>query len=100
MGTLAIPEAGFWGPAASRSMERAGPAQLNLPRVLDGWNLGEAKAQGVVCPSCGHHVTIFVDTFAGSQSYLEDCSMCCHSIELKIEVREYQVKSVQAARPF
>ena len=100
MGVLTIPEAGFWGPPVSLSMERTGLAQLGPPRVLDGWNLGEEKAQDVICPSCGHHVTIFVDTFAGNQSYVEDCSMCCHAIELKIEVREYQVESVRTTRPF
>ena len=100
MGALTIPEAGFWGLPISRPVDQAGSSQLSLPRVLDSWNLGEAKAQDVVCPSCGHHVTVFVDTFAGSQSYVEDCSMCCHAIELKIEVHEYQVESVRTIRPF
>lgn len=97
---LATPETNLWGTLVSGSAQGSGGGELHLPRVLDGWNLGEAAAQSVICPSCGHHAIVFVDTFAGDQSYVEDCSVCCRAIELRIQVREYQVRSVQAERPF
>ncbi len=90
----------FWGVLLARSSGRAAAGQFTLPKVLDNWNLGEVSAQSVVCPSCGHHAVIFVDTFAGNQRYVEDCSVCCRAIELTIQVREYQVCSVEADRPF
>jgi len=45
-------------------------------------------------------VTVYVDTFAGDQRYVEDCPLCCRAIELRVHVREYRVESVQVERPF
>lgn len=37
------------------------------------------------CPYCGESITIVVDTSADSQSYVEDCQVCCQPIEITIE---------------
>ncbi|MBK1702168.1 CPXCG motif-containing cysteine-rich protein [Thiococcus pfennigii] len=29
------------------------------------------------CPSCGEPLEILIDLSAGSQRYVEDCSVCC-----------------------
>jgi hypothetical protein len=32
------------------------------------------------CPWCGEAITLQVDLSAGSQSYVEDCQVCCQPI--------------------
>jgi hypothetical protein len=71
-----------------------------MPRVMDWPNLGHKAPHVLMCPVCGHHVTVFVDTFAGDQRYVEDCPLCCRSIELRVHVSEYRVESVEADRPY
>jgi hypothetical protein len=31
----------------------------------------------VMCPHCGETITLFVDLSVESQSYIEDCGVCC-----------------------
>jgi transcription elongation factor Elf1 len=38
------------------------------------------------CPYCGESFSTQVDVSAGSQSYVEDCAVCCRPIEVSIEV--------------
>jgi len=38
------------------------------------------------CPYCGERFETQADTSAGSQSYVEDCAVCCRPIEIAIEV--------------
>lgn len=40
----------------------------------------------VTCPYCGEPFTILVDASAGSQSYIEDCVVCCRPVRLDILV--------------
>lgn len=37
------------------------------------------------CPWCGECVTTFVDMSASSQSYVEDCQVCCRPMLLRVE---------------
>lgn len=71
-----------------------------MPELVDWPDLGEVSSFILVCPVCAHHVTVFIDTFAGHQHYIEDCPLCCRAIELDISVAEYVVSSVSAVRPF
>ena len=48
------------------------------------------------CPFCGEKITIVVDTTAGSQSYIEDCQVCCQPIQLDIAVDDGRLQSVTA----
>ena len=73
---------------------------LPMPHSLDWGPLGQSTPHVLRCPICGHHVTVYVDTFAGDQHYVEDCPLCCRSIELNVHVREYQVESVEVERTF
>ena len=41
----------------------------------------EARIQ---CPYCGESLDITLDPSAGSQSYIEDCDVCCRPIELQV----------------
>ena len=31
----------------------------------------------VMCPSCGEPIELWLDLSVDSQSYIEDCSVCC-----------------------
>jgi len=38
------------------------------------------------CPYCGESFSTQVDLSAGTQSYVEDCAVCCRPIEIAVEV--------------
>lgn len=40
------------------------------------------------CPFCGEAMTILVDTSAGSQSYVEDCQICCQPMQISFDAEE------------
>ena len=42
--------------------------------------------QAITCPYCGEWIDTFIDASVGSQRYIEDCSVCCRPIEIRIEV--------------
>ena len=37
------------------------------------------------CPFCGEPISLVVDTSAGSQSYIEDCQVCCRPMEVQVD---------------
>jgi hypothetical protein len=42
----------------------------------------------IACPYCGEVITIPLDLSAGSQSYVEDCQVCCQPIQVAVTVAE------------
>ena len=36
------------------------------------------------CPYCGELIEITLDGSAGGQEYIEDCSVCCRPIEVRL----------------
>jgi hypothetical protein len=40
----------------------------------------------IACPYCGESIEVAVDTSAGSQSYIEDCQVCCRPIVMRLVV--------------
>jgi hypothetical protein len=38
----------------------------------------------VQCPYCGEMIEMQVDGSAGDQAYVEDCSVCCRPIEVRL----------------
>ena len=40
----------------------------------------------VMCPYCGESFVLMIDGSAGSQSYYEDCEICCRPILFLMEV--------------
>ncbi len=40
----------------------------------------------IYCPYCGESIVVIVDTSVHEQEYIEDCSVCCRPIELKIVI--------------
>lgn len=63
--------------------------KMNIPG--DDWN-GEAEIErfdddgSYVCDSCGEEIVIPLDPAAGhSQSYVEDCPVCCNPNLIRVE---------------
>ena len=53
---------------------------------------------GVDCPWCGETVELLVDTSGGdSQSYVEDCEVCCNPIELTVAYEDAVLTQFQAS---
>ena len=44
------------------------------------------EAVVIHCPYCGESYETSVDLSAGSQSYIEDCAICCRPIEVALRV--------------
>jgi Cysteine-rich CPXCG len=42
----------------------------------------------VSCPFCAETILVRADLSAGSQSYVEDCQVCCQPILLTVQVAE------------
>jgi len=42
----------------------------------------------IACPYCGETIEIAVDTSGGSQTYIEDCQVCCRPIVMRLAVDE------------
>ena len=40
----------------------------------------------IYCPYCGESIEIIIDTSVQEQEYIEDCSVCCRPIEMKIVI--------------
>lgn len=40
------------------------------------------------CPHCGESFETVVDLSAGSQSYVEDCAVCCRPIDMRVQVSD------------
>ena len=55
------------------------------------------EAVEISCPYCGETIEITVDSSVDSQSYIEDCQVCCRPINLSVTVDADGVPSVQAA---
>lgn len=47
-----------------------------------GGGVSEFVAAG--CPYCGEPIDVVVDVLAGASHYVEDCSVCCHPIEMTV----------------
>lgn len=48
------------------------------------------------CPYCGEPIDIWIDLSGGSQSYIEDCQVCCRPIQLVISVDSDGAVEIQA----
>jgi len=52
----------------------------------------------ISCPYCGESFETDVDCSAGSQSYYEDCHVCCRPILFEASVENGLLVSVEARR--
>ncbi len=52
----------------------------------------------IECPYCGEAIVVVVDLSAGTQSYVEDCQVCCQPIDMHIEIDADELVAVRATR--
>lgn len=50
------------------------------------------------CPFCGEVSDITVDAAEGANSLIEDCTVCCHPIQLVVECEDGEVIAVAISR--
>ena len=50
----------------------------------------------VSCPYCGETITLFLDLSVESQTYIEDCSVCCQPMTVSYTVEEGELASLSA----
>ena len=46
------------------------------------WFDEEIHEHELMCPYCWETITILLDSSVRSQSYVEDCEVCCNAIEI------------------
>ena len=52
----------------------------------------------VECPACGETCALGVDTTAGAtQSYVEDCAVCCRAMQVSLRCRPGEVLSISVS---
>jgi hypothetical protein len=49
---------------------------------------GQEPFIDISCPYCGEMNTTRLDLSAGSQTYVEDCQVCCQPMQLAVRVAE------------
>lgn len=52
------------------------------------------------CPYCWEQISMLVDLSQPSQSYIEDCEICCNPIQISIkanptEILDFQAESIE-----
>ena len=52
----------------------------------------------VSCPYCGESIVILVDSSTGTQSYIEDCQVCCRPIVVCVNLQGGEGFQVEVRR--
>jgi len=58
--------------------------------------MNKLQTHTIDCPYCGENIEIDVDCSEPSQSYIEDCSVCCRPININVEIDFDQQVQVSA----
>jgi transcription elongation factor Elf1 len=48
------------------------------------------------CPYCGEEISMVLDTSVPHQTYVEDCEVCCHPIEISFTVEDESLSEFNA----
>lgn len=48
------------------------------------------------CPHCWSNISILVTLEDSSQSYIEDCEVCCQPIQFSYQIEDMNIASFQA----
>ncbi|GAB5564282.1 MAG: hypothetical protein Wins2KO_13450 [Winogradskyella sp.] len=48
------------------------------------------------CPYCWEEISMLVDMSQSSQSYIEDCEVCCNPIQINISVADQLISTFEA----
>lgn len=58
---------------------------------------GELVEQDVTCPHCWESNSILIDVSEGSAHYIEDCTVCCHPMNLAITLNGENIEQVDVS---
>jgi hypothetical protein len=50
------------------------------------------------CPYCGQGITLVIDSSQADQQIIEDCSVCCRPINLRISCSPGELLAIEARR--
>jgi transcription elongation factor Elf1 len=50
------------------------------------------------CPYCGQSMEVVLDLSGGSQSYVEDCQVCCQPMQICFDVDDDRLQGLQVDR--
>jgi len=50
----------------------------------------------ITCPHCGEMITLFVDLSVESQTYIEDCSVCCQPMQITYAAEDGELTEIRA----
>ena len=48
--------------------------------------MNELEESDIQCPYCGELITVVLDCSIDSQTYIEDCQVCCRPINFSVTV--------------
>jgi len=48
------------------------------------------------CPYCWQQISMVLDTSVRGQTFVEDCEVCCHPIEIRYAVEDEEVTDFEA----
>jgi len=51
-----------------------------------------------LCPYCGEEISMILDLSVRSQSYVEDCEVCCNPIQVAYTVTDDSLDTFDATR--
>ncbi|MFK8017695.1 MAG: CPXCG motif-containing cysteine-rich protein [Gammaproteobacteria bacterium] len=57
----------------------------------------ELLEKDVTCPHCWEAHSIVIDISAGSAQYIEDCSVCCHPMDIVITLSGEHLERVDVS---
>jgi transcription elongation factor Elf1 len=43
------------------------------------------------CPYCSERISMVLDTSVKRQTYIEDCEVCCHPIQVRYTVQGHEI---------
>ena len=50
----------------------------------------------ITCPHCGESIEVVLDLSESEQSYIEDCSVCCRPINIRVSATEGELIDLEA----
>jgi transcription elongation factor Elf1 len=52
----------------------------------------------ISCPYCAEKMEVVLDLSGGSQSYIEDCQVCCQPMQIRFEADDDELLELQVDR--
>lgn len=64
----------------------------------DGQPAMSLDEQTITCPYCWESISLLLDVSLAEQDYVEDCSVCCHPIEVRYQTDNGELISLSGTR--